>query len=199
MSSSPRRSTLQRQTQETDITVHLDLDGSGDAKIKTGIAFFDHLLTAFARHGLFDLKVSAKGDLDVDYHHTVEDLGIVLGQAFNESVGDKAGIRRYGFSLLPMDEALAEAVVDLSGRAFLYYTVETAVPWVRDFNIGLLREFFQSFAQHAAVTLHLKLHYGDEPHHIAESLFKAFARALAGALEIDPRRQGQLPSTKGVL
>ena len=199
MSLNPRQSTLQRQTRETEISATLNLDGAGNAEVCTGIGFFDHMLTAFARHGAFDLQLKAQGDLDVDYHHTVEDIGIVLGQALNEALGDKRGICRYGSSLLPMDEALAEAVVDLSGRAFLRYKVPTSTPWVRDFNIHLLREFFQAFAQHAAVTLHLKLQYGDEPHHIAEALFKAFARALKTAVRIDPLQQGQLPSTKGTL
>ena len=199
MSSNPRQSTVQRQTHETEISVNLNIDGTGAADINTGIPFFDHMLTLFARHAMADLAITAQGDLQVDYHHTVEDVGIVFGQALDEALSDKRGIRRYGFFTLPMDESLAEAAIDLGGRAFLHYAVSAPVPWVRDFNIGLLREFFQALAYNAAMNVHLKLHYGDEPHHIAEGLFKAFAKALAIAVGLDPRRQGQLPTTKGIL
>ena len=190
---------INRATNETQIACTLHLDGQGDAAIETGIPFFDHMLELFARHGLFDLSLQAKGDLQVDYHHTVEDVGLVLGQAVREALGDKAGIRRYGFFYAPMDECLARAVLDLSGRPFFVYQVDAAETFVRDFNIQLVREFFQAFANTAGANLHLKLEYGDEPHHIAEGLFKAFARALDVATQLDPRSAGTVPSTKGVI
>ncbi len=188
-----------RNTSETQIILSLDLDGKGVSSIETGIPFFDHMLTLFARHGLFDLQLKAVGDVEVDYHHTVEDVGIVLGEAFKEALGDKIGIRRYGFFLLPMDETLARVAVDLSNRPFLAYKVEAAEVFVRDFNIHLLREFFQGFANAAGANVHIGLEYGDEPHHIAEGIFKAFARALDLATSIDPRQADSLPSTKGLL
>lgn len=194
-----RLARIERETRETRIALELNLDGSGMAEVDTGIAFFDHMLTLFARHGLFDLSIKASGDLEVDYHHTVEDVGIVLGQALKEALGEKLGIRRYGFFILPMDECLAQAAVDLSNRAYLIYRVESPVRMVRDFNIGLFKEFFQALANEAGANIHLQLEYGDEPHHVAEALFKAFARALDVATQIDPRQAGSLPSTKGVL
>jgi imidazoleglycerol-phosphate dehydratase len=194
-----RKSEVKRDTKETQISVALTIDGSGKADVDTGIPFFDHMLTLFAAHGLFDLTVRATGDIAVDYHHTVEDVGIALGQAFREALGSKAGLVRYGFFFQPMDETLARAVVDLGGRAYLVYQVDTRVSFVRDFNIGLLREFFQGFANAAGANVHLKLEYGEEPHHVAEALFKGFGRAMDAACRIDPRRQGALPSTKGAL
>lgn len=194
-----RIATLQRDTKETQIALTLNIDGSGQADVDTGVPFFDHMLTLFARHGLFDLAVKATGDVEVDYHHTVEDVGIVLGQAIRQSLGEKLGITRYGFFLLPMDECLARCALDLSNRPFLVYQVEATVRMVRDFNIGLCREFFQAIANEGGMNLHLSLEYGDEPHHIAESLFKAFGRALDMATQIDPRQVDSLPSTKGKL
>lgn len=194
-----RLASIQRDTKETQIALTLNLDGTGVSEIDTGIPFFDHMLTLFARHGLFDLTIKATGDIDVDYHHMVEDVGIVLGQAIKQALGEKLGIRRYGFFLLPMDECLARCALDLSNRAFLVYQVDATVRMVRDFNIGLCKEFFQAVANEGAMNLHLTLEYGDEPHHIAESMFKAFARALDAATVIDPRQADSLPSTKGKL
>jgi len=190
---------ISRQTTETQIELELNLDGTGRADISTGIPFLDHMLTLFARHGLVDLKVRATGDIEVDYHHTVEDTGLVLGQAVKKALGDKAGIARYGFFILPMDETLAQVALDLSNRPAFVYKVETSDVMVRDFNIGLVREFFQAFANEAGCNLHVKLEYGEEPHHIAEAIFKAFARALDRATTVDPRLGGALPSTKGTL
>ena len=194
-----RTAELTRNTKETRIQAELNIDGTGESTIETGIPFFDHMLTLFARHGLFDLKVKAEGDIDVDYHHTVEDTGIVLGQLVKEALGEKRGIRRYGFFLLPMDEALARVAIDLSNRQAFVYKVEASDFMVRDFNIGLVKEFFQAFANEACCNLHINLEYGDEPHHIAESIFKSFARALDSATEIDPRTGDRIPTTKGML
>lgn len=188
-----------RNTQETQIELALNLDGSGTSEIATGIPFFDHMLTLFAKHGLFDLQVKVVGDIAVDYHHTVEDTGIVLGQAVSEALRDKAGIQRYGFFVLPMDETLAQVALDLSNRQAFVYQVAITNPMIRDFNLCLIKEFFQAFANAAACNLHMKLEYGEEPHHIAEALFKCFARALDAASKLDPRAEGQLPSTKGTL
>ncbi|MEK0438485.1 MAG: hypothetical protein RL444_1704 [Verrucomicrobiota bacterium] len=199
MSAAVRKASLRRDTAETKIALEVNLDGTGASEIATGVAFFDHMLTLFSRHSLVDLKVKATGDTDVDYHHTVEDVGIVLGQAIKEALGDKAGIRRYGFFILPMDETLARCAVDLSNRPMMVYQVEITNYMVKDFNIALVREFFQGLANSLGCNLHLKLEYGDEPHHIAEALFKAFARALREALEVDPRQGGRVPSTKGTL
>ena len=179
--------------------MELNLDGTGVSEIDTGIPFFDHMLTLLAKHGLFDLKVKATGDIDVDYHHMVEDTGIVLGQAVKQALGDKGGIRRYGFFLLPMDESLARITLDLSNRQAFVYTVDFKFPMVRDFNIVLVKEFFQAFSNDAACNLHINLEYGEEPHHIAEAIFKGFARALDMATTVDPRLGGALPSTKGTL
>ena len=190
---------FERKTGETEIRLAINLDGSGTVQSRTGVPFLDHMLELFARHGLFDLDVQAQGDVDVDYHHTVEDVGIVLGQAVKQAVGDKLGIERYGFFLLPMDEALARVAIDLSNRPCLVYNVQVSNYMVRDFNICLVKEFFQAFANECGCNLHIQLEYGSEPHHIIEAIFKGFARALARATRIDPRQDGQLPSTKGLL
>jgi imidazoleglycerol-phosphate dehydratase len=194
-----RTAKLTRNTKETSIQAELNIDGSGDSSIDTGIPFFDHMLTLFARHGLFDLTIKAEGDIDVDYHHTVEDTGIVLGQLVKEALAEKRGIKRYGFFLLPMDECLARVAIDLSNRQAFVYKVESADSMVRDFSIGLVKEFFQAFANEACCNLHINLEYGEEPHHIAESIFKSFARALDSATQIDPRLGDSIPTTKGML
>lgn len=197
----PRTATVHRETAETGIRLSLSLDGSGRAAIATGIPFFDHMLTLFARHGLFDLEVEARGDLAVDYHHTVEDTGLVLGQALKTALGDKRGIHRYGSFFVPMDDALARAVIDLSNRPFLVYQAGLPLPspLVRDFNIHLLKEFYQAFANEAGANVHLCAEYGLEAHHVAEAMMKAFARALGQAVALDPRQAGSIPSTKGIL
>jgi len=197
--SSDRTVSVQRDTQETRIKLALNLDGSGRASLRTGLPFFDHMLTQIARHGLVDLDLDAEGDLEVDAHHTVEDVGIVLGQALAQAVGDKRGLYRYGHAYVPLDESLSRAVVDLSGRPGLFYQVAYARPRIGDFDVDLLREFFQGFVNHAQVTLHLDNLRGDNAHHQAETLFKAFGRALRMAVAPDPRMAGQVPSTKGVL
>jgi imidazoleglycerol-phosphate dehydratase len=194
-----RTAKLTRKTKETRIQAELNIDGSGESSIDTEIPFFDHMLTLFARHGLFDLTVKAEGDIDVDYHHTVEDIGIVLGQLVKDALAEKRGIRRYGFFLLPMDECLARVAIDLSNRQAFVYKVESGDPMVRDFNIGLVKEFFQAFANEACCNLHINLEYGEEPHHVAESIFKSFARALDIATQIDPRLGDSIPTTKGML
>lgn len=194
-----RTAKLTRNTKETRIQAELNIDGSGESSIDTGIPFFDHMLTLFARHGLFDLTVKAEGDIDVDYHHTVEDTGIVLGQLVKDALAEKRGLRRYGFFLLPMDECLARVAIDLSNRQAFVYKVESGDPMVRDFNIGLVKEFFQAFANEACCNLHINLEYGEEPHHVAESIFKSFARALDSATQIDPRLGDSIPTTKGML
>jgi len=190
---------IARKTAETDIKLTLDIDGAGRSRIDTGIPFFDHMLTLFAKHGLFDLDVACKGDVEVDYHHTVEDVGIALGEAFRAALGEKLGIRRYGFFVLPMDESLARVAVDLGGRAYLAYDANPPTMFVRDFNIILVKEFCRAFSNALACNLHVKLVYGEEPHHVAEAIFKALARALDAATQIDPRTDGLLPSTKGKL
>lgn len=194
-----RTATVRRNTAETQIELTLNLDGTGVSSIDTGVAFLDHMLTLFSRHSLIDVTVKATGDTDVDYHHTVEDVGIVLGQALKQALGDKKGIRRYGFFLVPMDEVLARVVLDLSNRPLLVYQVTVSNFMVRDFNIILVREFFQGLTNSLGANVHIKLEYGDEPHHVAEAIFKAFARALLEAVSFDPRQAGSLPSTKGVL
>ncbi len=194
-----RKVTLSRKTAETDITLSLTVDGTGVAKVATGVPFFDHMLTLFAKHGLFDLEVSCRGDVDVDYHHTVEDVGLVLGDAFKQALGAKLGIRRYGFFLLPMDESLARVVVDVGGRPHLAYQVEAPTMFVRDFNIILVKEFCRAFSNALGANLHVTLIYGEEPHHIAEAIFKGLGRALDVATQIDPRAADQLPSTKGLI
>jgi imidazoleglycerol-phosphate dehydratase len=192
-----RIATIKRKTAETDITLTLAVDGQGKSNISTGVPFFDHMLTLFAKHGLFDLDVAAKGDVDVDYHHTVEDVGLVLGEAFKQALGDKLGIRRYGFFILPMDESLARVVVDIGGRPHLVYEAEAPTMFVRDFNIVLVKEFARAFSNALGANLHVKLEYGEEPHHVAEAIFKSLARALDVATQIDARAATLLPSTKG--
>jgi imidazoleglycerol-phosphate dehydratase len=192
-----RLAKIARKTAETDIMLSLAIDGSGKAKIDTGVPFFDHMLTLFAKHGLFDLDVKCVGDVAVDYHHTVEDVGIVLGEAFKQALGDKLGIRRYGFFFLPMDESLARVVVDIGGRPHLVYDAEAPTMFVRDFNIVLVKEFSRAFSNALGCNLHVKLEYGEEPHHVAEAIFKGLARALDVATQIDPRASDQLPSTQG--
>jgi imidazoleglycerol-phosphate dehydratase len=192
-----RIATIARKTAETDISLTLAIDGTGRSKLDTGVPFFDHMLTLFSRHGLFDLELKCVGDVAVDYHHTVEDVGIVLGEAFKKALGDKLGIRRYGFFLLPMDESLARVVVDIGGRPHLVYEAEAPTMFVRDFNIILVKEFCRAFSNALGANLHVKLEYGEEPHHVAEAIFKGLARALDVATQIDPRTAGQLPSTKG--
>ena len=193
-----RSTSLTRKTAETDIDLHLDLDGEGASSIETGVGFFDHMLTLFARHGLMDLDLTCNGDTWVDAHHTVEDVGIVLGQAFDKALGDKAGIRRYGFLRVPMDEALIEVALDISGRPFLVYQVEFQEQKTGDFDAGLLEEFLRAFAMNAKITLHVNLIYGKNTHHIIEGVFKALAKALDMATTYDRRINGVL-STKGVL
>ena len=194
-----REAEITRDTKETKISFKLNIDGSGHADVSTGIAFLDHMLQLFARHGFFDLSIKAKGDIEVDYHHLVEDMGISMGQAVKEALSDKAGIRRYGFFVLPMDETLATVALDISNRGYLVYDVDCQNPQVRDFNIHLFKEFFQAFANEVACNLHIRLEHGDEPHHIAEAIFKAFAKALDMATQPEPRLEGQIPSTKGTL
>ena len=194
-----RIASLERETKETQIKASLNVDGTGKAEIDTGVPFFDHMLTLFAAHGLFDLEVVAKGDVKVDYHHTVEDVGIVLGQLFKDAVGDKKGMRRYGFFILPMDECLGRVAIDLGNRPFLEYQVVAPTSYVRDFNIVLVKEFCRAFSNTLGANLHIKLEYGEEPHHIAECIFKCMARAVDMASSIDSRLEGRLPSTKGML
>ncbi len=195
----PRRAEITRETAETSIRVSLDLDGSGQAEIATGIGFLDHMLTALARHALFDMTVAAKGDLHIDFHHTAEDVGIVIGQCLKTALGDKRGIRRYGAALLPMDEALAECAIDISGRPFLAWSVPFARDKVGEMDTELFEEFFRALAFNAGITMHMTLKAGTNAHHVAEACFKAAARALRQATEPDPRAGGAIPSTKGVL
>ena len=195
----PRTASIKRDTKETKISLKLVIDGSGQSGVDTGIPFLDHMLDLVARHGLFDLEIVAKGDLAVDYHHTVEDVGIVLGQAVKEAIGDKRGLRRYGFFIAPMDECLSRVAMDLSNRPVMVYKVAADNLMIRDFNLGLVKEFFQGFTNAVGANLHIELEYGEEPHHIAECIFKAFAKALDVATQIDPRATNSLPSTKGLL
>lgn len=194
----PRTSTIVRNTNETRISLSLNLDGSGSSRIETGIGFFNHMLTLFAAHGHFDLDIQVAGDLDVDGHHTVEDVGIALGQAFDEALGDKRGIRRYGFFLLPMDEALAEVALDFSGRPCLVFHADFPPTKVGEFDLELIHEFWQAFASNARANLHMNLQYGSNEHHKSEALFKATGRAARQAVELDPAQKG-IPSTKGTL
>jgi len=194
-----RRAEIARKTSETDIRLSLDLDGTGRGEIASGIGFLDHMLTALSKHSLIDLKVEAKGDLHIDFHHTTEDIGIVLGQALNKALGEKRGIRRYGSAVVPMDEALAEAAIDISGRPFLAWTVPFTRDKVGEMDTELFEEFFRAFAMNAGITLHIILKAGTNQHHIAEGVFKAVARALRMAVEPDPRMAGAIPSTKGSL
>lgn len=194
-----RRATITRKTNETDIAVTLDLDGTGAATIRTGIGFFDHMLDQLSRHALIDMQISAAGDLHIDDHHTVEDCGIALGKALAQALGDKAGIRRYGSFHLAMDDALVRVALDLSGRPYLCWNLPFAAPKIGSFDTELVREFFQAVSVHAGITLHVDLIRGENAHHIAEAAFKALARALREAVEPDPRMEGRLPSTKGAL
>jgi imidazoleglycerol-phosphate dehydratase len=194
-----RSATIARKTAETDITVELSLDGTGSYDNATGVGFFDHMLDQLARHALFDLKVRAKGDLHIDDHHTVEDVGIALGQALAQALGDKRGIRRYGECHLPMDDAQVRAALDLSGRAYLVWNVAFPTAKIGSFDTELVREFFQAFAAQGGITLHVDRLHGVNSHHIAEAAFNAVARALRDAVEIDPRKADAVPSTKGTL
>jgi imidazoleglycerol-phosphate dehydratase len=194
-----RRAKIERNTKETRIAVEVELDGTGTASLASGIPFLDHMLDQIARHGLVDLSVTAAGDLEIDAHHTVEDIGITLGMAIAQALGDKAGIRRFGHAYVPLDEALSRAVIDFSGRPGLEFHADFTRARVGEFDVDLVHEFFQGFANHAACTLHLDNLRGDNSHHQCETLFKAFARALRMAVEIDPRAGGAVPSTKGSL
>ena len=194
-----RRATITRKTAETDITVEINLDGTGTYDNRTGVGFFDHMLDQLARHSLIDMTVRATGDLHIDDHHTVEDTGIALGQALSEALGDKRGIRRYGACLLPMDDALVRAALDLSARPFLVWNVEMPTAKIGTFDTELVREFFQAFSTHGGITLHVDCLHGFNSHHIAEAGFKAVARALREAVETDPRKADAIPSTKGAL
>lgn len=197
--SSPRTAEITRNTSETQIRVAINIDGSGKQKLDSGVPFFDHMLDQIARHGLIDLEIAAKGDLQIDAHHTIEDIGIALGQAFAKAMGDRKGIRRYGHAYVPLDEALSRVVIDFSGRPGL----EFHVPFVRattgTFDVDLTREFFQGFVNHALVTLHIDNLRGENAHHQCETVFKAFGRAVRMAIELDPRAAGTIPSTKGSL
>lgn len=189
---------IKRSTKETSIDLTLDLDGRGEHHIESGVPFFDHMLTQIARHGFFDLQISARGDLEVDAHHTVEDIGICLGEAFKQALGDKAGVRRYGRGTMPMHESLAAVILDFSGRPFLVYNVPLPKAQVGNFELELVEEFFTAFCNHAGANVHVNLAYGDNLHHIVEAVFKAFARALDEATQFDPRVEGVL-SSKGTL
>lgn len=197
--SKSRTAVVDRATKETKISVSLGLDGAGAAVLQVGVPFLEHMLDQVARHGLFDLTIKAQGDLEIDAHHTVEDVGITLGQAFKQALGDKQGIRRYGQACVPLDEALSQVTLDCSGRPGLEYFVEYPRARVGEFDVDLIREFFQGFVNHAMVTLHIDNIRGKNSHHIAETIFKAFGRALRAAVELDPRMTGALPSTKGSL
>ncbi|MDE0575883.1 MAG: imidazoleglycerol-phosphate dehydratase HisB [Opitutales bacterium] len=190
---------VSRETNETCVNLSLNLDGEGKGEINTGAPFFDHMLELFARHGFFDLSVDARGDVEVDYHHLVEDTGLALGQAVRKALGNRAGITRYGFFVLPMDETLVTVSLDLSNRPYLVYNAEPPVTFVRDFNVNLFKEFFQAFANEAGTNLHVRLEYGEEPHHVVEAVFKGFARALDAATRHEPRLGGAILSTKGTL
>ena len=199
MSEGKRQARVERKTKETDVTIHLDVDGTGAAKVATPIPFFSHMLEAWSKHGLMDVIVEASGDVEVDIHHTVEDVGIVLGQALRQALGDKRGIVRYGTAFVTMDEALVAAAVDISGRPFLVFNVPVARTRVSNFDLDMLQEFFRAFAFNAEITLHVTMHYGHNLHHIAEAVFKSVGRCLAEATRINPRIAGVLPSTKGTL
>ena len=194
----PRRAVVERKTAETAITVSLDLDGTGTTRVATSMPFLDHMLTVMGKHGLLDLTVRASGDLDVDYHHTVEDLGIVLGQALKRALGDKRGIRRFGAAAVPMDETLARVTIDLSGRPYLVYRVPLTARKIQTFDTDLVEHFFEAVAVHAGLTVHLEVPYGKNAHHMLEAGFKAFGRALEQATRLDPRVAG-VPSSKGRL
>jgi len=193
-----RMARLARTTKETDITIELNLDGEGVYRNRTGIPFLDHMLDLLAKHALLDLKVKAKGDLDVDYHHTVEDVGLALGEALNQALGDRKGINRYGWSLVPMDEALCQVAMDLGGRPYLVYSLATKKRKIRDFDVDLMEEFFRGFVTQGRMNLHVHQVYGQEPHHALESVFKGVAKALLAATTLNPRVKG-VPSSKGTL
>ena len=193
-----RKASIDRKTKETQIHVSIDLDGEGKGDIDTGVPFLDHMLELFAKHGFFDLKVTCKGDLEIDAHHTIEDIGLVMGNAIKEALGDKKGIRRYGFFVLPMDETLSRVALDLSGRPCLIYNVDTPMDNINGTSVRLFNEFFQALTNTLGVNLHIDLIRGEETHHILESIFKGFAKALDNAVQYDPREKG-VPSTKGVL
>lgn len=197
--SAMRSASISRRTAETDVSVSIGLDGTGRSTISTGVGFFDHMLELFARHGLFDVEAKVTGDLHVDHHHTVEDTGIALGQAFARALGDKRGIARYADIHMPMDEALTRVAIDISGRPFLVFRTTFKVEKIGQFDTELVREWFQAFAMNAGITLHVETLYGDNAHHIAESCFKGLARALRKAVAVDPREDGRIPSTKGSL
>ncbi|MBI1175415.1 MAG: imidazoleglycerol-phosphate dehydratase HisB [Sideroxydans sp.] len=194
-----RSAQVTRNTLETQISIKLNLDGTGAAKFDTGLPFLEHMFDQIARHGLLDIEIMAKGDLHIDAHHTVEDIGITLGQAFSQAIGDKKGLRRYGHAYVPLDEALSRVVVDISGRPGLVFNVDFVRASIGEFDVDLIREFFQGFVNHALVTLHIDNLAGDNAHHQAETVFKAFGRAMRMALETDPRMIDMLPSTKGAL
>ena len=196
---SQRIAQVERDTRETQIKIAINLDGTGKASFQTGVPFLDHMLDQVARHGLIDLDIDAKGDLEIDAHHTVEDLGITLGQAFAKALGDKKGIVRYGHSYVPLDEALSRVVIDFSGRPGLFYDVSYPRPMIGSFDSDLFREFFQGFVNHAGVSLHIDNLKGTNSHHVAETIFKAFGRAIRMAITADPRMAGIMPSTKGSL
>ena len=195
----PRQARVERKTKETEVMLQLNIDGTGGSKVETPIPFFSHMLEAWAKHGLMDLTVVAHGDVEVDIHHTVEDVAIVLGQALRQAVGDKAGIVRFGTAFVPMDEALVSASIDISGRPFLVFNVPVARTRVSNFDLDMLQEFFRALAFNAEITLHVTMHYGHNLHHITEAVFKAVGRALAEATRLNPRIAGILPSTKGAL
>jgi imidazoleglycerol-phosphate dehydratase len=194
-----RKATIERKTRETDITASVDLDGSGRYEVSTGIGFLDHMLEQLSRHSLIDLSLRAKGDLHIDYHHTTEDTGIVIGDAVSKALGERKGIVRYGSALIPMDETLTRVAIDVSNRPYLIWKVAFTRPKLGDFDTELFKEWFQAFAQHAGATLHIENLYGDNSHHIVESCYKGLARALRHAIEIDPRQASAVPSTKGKL
>jgi imidazoleglycerol-phosphate dehydratase len=194
-----RTASVQRKTKETEIAVRLDLDGSGEYRVSTGIGFLDHMMEQLSRHSLIDLELEAKGDLHIDFHHTTEDVGITIGEAVSKALGSRAGIRRYGDALIPMDETLTRVALDVSNRPYLIWKVSFTRPKLGDMDTELFREWFQAFAQAAGITLHVETLYGENNHHIVESCYKALARALRQAIEIDPRKADQVPSTKGVL
>ncbi|MBO6634071.1 imidazoleglycerol-phosphate dehydratase HisB [Parvibaculum sp.] len=197
--SESRSATVERKTKETNVSVSLDLDGNGEYDVDTGIGFLDHMLEQLSRHSLMDLKVSAKGDLHIDYHHTTEDTGIVIGEAVRRALGDFKGIRRYATSVIPMDETCTRVSIDVSQRPYLVWKVNFTKPKLGEMDTELFKEWFQAFAQNAGITLHIENMYGENNHHIVESCFKGLARALREAVEIDPRTSGRVPSTKGVL
>lgn len=194
-----RKATIERKTKETEISVSLDLDGSGTYDISTGIGFLDHMLEQLSRHSLMDLTVKAKGDLHIDFHHTTEDTGIAIGEAFSEAIGERKGITRYASALIPMDETLSRIALDISNRPYLIWRVEFTKPKLGDMDTELFKEWFQAFAQAAGITLHVENLYGENNHHIVESCYKGLARSLRDAIQIDPRKADEVPSTKGVL